>query len=500
MQQFQQNEVWFVIGSQHLYGQRTLQQVKEQAEKVVAHLNQVGLPVKLVQKPLATTPDEITALCRDANYQDNCLGLLVWLHTFSPAKMWINGLRRLEKPLLQFHTQFNAQIPWDNMDMDFMNLNQTAHGGREFGFIGARMRQQHSVVAGHWEDRQAQEGIARWMRVCAAKHESQHLKVVRFGDNMREVAVTEGNKVSAQIQFGYSVNGYALGDLEQVVNEVSHSDISALVEEYEASYILTDAVKNGGAKRENLLDAARLELGIERFLQQGGFQAFTTTFENLYGLKQLPGLACQRLMQKGYGFGAEGDWKTAALLRIMKVMASGLQGGTSFMEYYTYNFQPGNDLVVGSHMLEVCPSIAKEEKPLLDVQHLGIGGKADPARLLFSTPAGAALNASLIDLGDRFRLLVNCVDTVEQPRDLPKLPVARAIWKAQPSLATAAEAWILAGGAHHTVFTQALDVEYLRLYAEMHNIEFLLIDNATTLPAFKNEIRWNEMYYMLNRK
>ncbi|TBL82468.1 L-arabinose isomerase [Hafnia alvei] len=500
MQQFQQNEVWFVIGSQHLYGQRTLQQVKEQAEKVVAHLNQSGLPVKLVQKPLATTPDEITALCRDANYQDNCLGLLVWLHTFSPAKMWINGLRRLEKPLLQFHTQFNAQIPWDSMDMDFMNLNQTAHGGREFGFIGACMRQQHSVVAGHWEDRQAQEGIARWMRVCAAKHESQHLKVARFGDNMREVAVTEGNKVSAQIQFGYSVNGYALGDLEQVVNEVSHGDINALVEEYEASYILTDAVKNGGAKRENLLEAARLELGIERFLQQGGFHAFTTTFENLYGLKQLPGLACQRLMQKGYGFGAEGDWKTAALLRIMKVMASGLQGGTSFMEDYTYNFQPGNDLVVGSHMLEVCPSIAKEEKPLLDVQHLGIGGKADPARLLFSTPAGAALNASLIDLGDRFRLLVNCVDTVEQPRDLPKLPVARAIWKAQPSLATAAEAWILAGGAHHTVFTQALDVEYLRLYAEMHNIEFLLIDNATTLPAFKNEIRWNEMYYMLTRK
>ncbi|WP_396244092.1 L-arabinose isomerase [Hafnia paralvei] len=500
MQQFKQSEVWFVIGSQHLYGQRTLQQVKEQAEKVVSSLNQAGLPVKLVQKPLATTPDEITSLCRDANYQDSCLGLLVWLHTFSPAKMWINGLRRLEKPLLQFHTQFNAQIPWDTMDMDFMNLNQTAHGGREFGFIGARMRQQHSVVAGHWEDPQALEGIARWMRVSAARNESQHLKVARFGDNMREVAVTEGDKVSAQIQFGYSVNGYALGDLEQVVNEVSHNDINTLVEEYETSYILTDAVKSGGAKRENLLDAARLELGIERFLQQGGFHAFTTTFENLYGLKQLPGLACQRLMQKGYGFGAEGDWKTAALLRIMKVMASGLKGGTSFMEDYTYNFQPGNDLVVGSHMLEVCPSIAKEEKPLLDVQHLGIGGKADPARLLFATPAGPALNASLIDMGDRFRLLVNCVDTVEQPRDLPKLPVARAIWKAQPSLATAAEAWILAGGAHHTVFTQALDVEYLRLYAEMHNIEFLLIDHATTLPAFKNEIRWNEMYYTLNRK
>lgn len=365
MQQFKQSEVWFVIGSQHLYGQRTLQQVKEQAEKVVSSLNQAGLPVKLVQKPLATTPDEITSLCRDANYQDSCLGLLVWLHTFSPAKMWINGLRRLEKPLLQFHTQFNAQIPWDTMDMDFMNLNQTAHGGREFGFIGARMRQQHSVVAGHWEDPQALEGIARWMRVSAARHESQHLKVARFGDNMREVAVTEGDKVSAQIQFGYSVNGYALGDLEQVVNEVSHNDINTLVEEYETSYILTDAVKSGGAKRENLLDAARLELGIERFLQQGGFHAFTTTFENLYGLKQLPGLACQRLMQKGYGFGAEGDWKTAALLRIMKVMASGLKGGTSFMEDYTYTSSLATIWLLAHTCWKYAPPLPKKKNRCL---------------------------------------------------------------------------------------------------------------------------------------
>ncbi len=499
MELFNHYEVWFVVGSQHLYGEKTLQQVRQQAEQVVAHLNGVKLPVKLVMKPLATTPDEITALCRDANYQDNCIGLLVWLHTFSPAKMWINGLKRLEKPLLQFHTQFNAHIPWDTMDMDFMNLNQTAHGGREFGFIGARMRQEHSVVAGHWEDARAHEGIARWMRVAAARQEGQHLKVARFGDNMREVAVTEGDKVAAQIQFGYSVNGYALGDLVSVVDAVSQGDINALIEEYEASYILTDAVKAGGSKRENLIDAARIELGIKHFLEKGGFSAFTTTFENLYGLKQLPGLAVQRLMQQGYGFGAEGDWKTAALLRIMKVMAGGLKGGTSFMEDYTYNFQPGNDLVVGSHMLEVCPSIAKESKPVLDVQHLGIGGKADPARLLFSAPAGAALNASLIDLGDRFRLLVNTVDTIDQPHDLPKLPVARAIWKAQPSLAVAAEAWIIAGGAHHTVFTQALNTEYLRLYAEMQGIEFLLIDENTTLPALKNEIRWNEAYYTLKR-
>ncbi|EPC8989721.1 L-arabinose isomerase family protein, partial [Yersinia enterocolitica] len=337
------------------------------------------------------------------------------------------------------------------------------------------------------------------MRVAAAKQESQQLKVARFGDNMREVAVTEGDKVAAQIQFGYSVNAYGIGDLVTVVDAVSKGEIDALVEEYEATYRLTDAVQLNGNKRENLLDAARIELGMKRFLEQGGFKAFTTNFENLYGLKQLPGLAVQRLMQQGYGFGGEGDWKTAALLRILKVMGTGLKGGTSFMEDYTYNFQPGNDLVVGSHMLEVCPSIAKEEKPLLDVQHLGIGGKADPARLIFSTPAGPALNASLIDMGNRFRLLVNVVDTVEQPHPLPKLPVARAIWQAQPSLATAAEAWIIAGGAHHTVFSQAIGVDELRLYAEMHGIEFLLIDNDTTLPAFKNEIRWNEVYYHLNR-
>ncbi len=382
---FKQREVWFVIGSQHLYGPKTLQQVMENAEQVVNSLNRdAGLPVKMVLKPLVTTPDEITTVCRDANYHQDCVGIITWLHTFSPAKMWIAGLSILDKPLLQFHTQFNAEVPWDSMDMDFMNLNQTAHGGREFGFIGARMRQQHSVIAGHWQDKNAQERIAQWMRVACAKQESQQLKVARFGDNMRQVAVTDGDKVAAQIQFGYSVDAYGIGDLVSVIDEVSKGDIDALIEEYETSYELSDVAKVNGAKRQNLIDAAAIELGMKRFLEQGKFHAFTTNFETLHGMKQLPGLAVQRLMQQGYGFAGEGDWKTAALLRIMKVMGSGLNGGTSFMEDYTYNFQPGNDLVVGSHMLEVCPSIAKEQKPLLDIQYLGIGGKADPARLISS--------------------------------------------------------------------------------------------------------------------
>lgn len=500
MNVFNQLEVWFVIGSQHLYGPQTLKQVSQQAEEVVNGLNkEAKLPIKLVIKPLATTPDEIASLCREANYAKSCVGIVTWLHTFSPAKMWIAGLSLLEKPLLQLHTQYRNEIPWETMDMDFMNLNQTAHGGREFGFIGARMRNEYTAVVGSWKDKQVHQKLDRWMRVAAGLYESQNLKVARFGDNMREVAVTDGDKVAAQIQFGYAVNGYALGDLVSMVDAISQGEINALIDEYEASYCLTDVVKVNGAKRANLLDAARIELGIKKFLKQGNFGAFTTTFENLYGLKQLPGLSVQRLMQQGYGFGAEGDWKTAALLRIMKVMSSGLKGGTSFMEDYTYHFEQGNDLVLGSHMLEVCPSIAREEKPLLDVHQLGIGGKDDPARLIFSAPAGPALNVSLIDMGDRFRLLVNAVDAIEPPHALPKLPVAHAVWKTQPSLAVAVEAWILAGGAHHTVFTQSLDIEHLRIYADMCGIELLLIDNETRIPDFKNQIRWNEVYYKICR-
>ena len=499
---YKQSEVWFVVGSQNLYGEQTLKQVMQQAESVVNGLNNdAGLPVKLVIKPLATTPDEIVTVCREANYARNCVGIITWLHTFSPAKMWIAGLSLLEKPLLQLHTQYSNDIPWDTIDMDFMNLNQTAHGGREFGFIGAQMRNQGTVVVGSWKDKNVHKKINRWMRVSVGISESQHLKVARFGDNMREVAVTEGNKVSAQVKFGYTVNGYGLGDLVSVVNSVSEGELSALIDEYEATYRLSDAVKANGPKRHNLYDAARIELGLKKFLEQGHFGAFTTTFENLHGLPQLPGLAVQRLMQQGYGFGAEGDWKTAALLRIIKVMALGLNGGSSFMEDYTYQFEPetGNDLVLGAHMLEICPSITTQERPLLDAQYLGIGGKDDPARLIFTANEGVALNVSLIDMGDRFRLIVNTVDTIVPPYPLPKLPVAHAVWKPRPSLATAAESWILAGGAHHTVFTQALDIEHLRIYAEMCGIEILVIDAETQIPAFKNEIRWNDLYYRLHR-
>lgn len=500
MQQFDALNVWFVIGTQHLYGPETLRQVADHAQQVVDGLNrEAGLPVKLVMKPLVKSPDEALALCRDANHDTSCIGIITWLHTFSPAKMWIGGLSVLTKPLLQFHTQFNAEIPWDTMDMDFMNLNQTAHGGREFGFIGARMGLSHSVITGHWQDSQSHQRLGKWMRGAAARHASQQLKVARFGDNMREVAVTEGDKVAAQIQFGYAVNGWGVGDLVEVINQVSDGDVNALIDEYESQYRFSAVAAVNGEKRQNVLDAARIELGMKRFLDDECCRAFTTNFQTLHGMTQLPGLAVQRLMAQGYGFAGEGDWKTAALLHIFKVMAGDRPGGTSFMEDYTYHFSPGNELVLGSHMLEVCPSIAKEEKPLLDVQFLGIGGKADPARLIFSTPAGQAVNASVIDMGDRFRLLVNVVDAIEQPQPLPKLPVANALWKAQPSLATASEAWILGGGAHHTVFSQALDVDDMRLYAEMHGIEIMVIDNDTTLPAFKDALRWNEVYYRLNR-
>ena len=500
MEQHNAQHVWFVIGTQHLYGAETLRQVEEHARQVMEGLNQAGtLPVPLVLQPLVKSPDEALALCRAANHDNQCVGIITWLHTFSPAKMWIGGLSVLNKPLLQFHTQFNAEIPWDSMDMDFMNLNQTAHGGREFGFIGARMGLQHSVITGHWQDRTSQQRISRWINAVLAKQASQQLKVARFGDNMREVAVTEGDKVAAQIQFGYAVNGWGVGDLVEVINGVSDGDVSALIDEYESQYLFSEAAAVNGDKRQNVLDAARIELGLKRFLEDEGCKAFTTNFQTLHGMTQLPGLAVQRLMGQGYGFAGEGDWKTAALLHILKVQAGTRAGGTSFMEDYTYHFSPGNDLVLGSHMLEVCPSIAKEEKPLIDVQFLGIGGKADPVRLIFSTPAGRAINASVIDLGDRFRLLVNVVDAIEQPKPLPKLPVARALWRAQPSLATASEAWILGGGAHHTVFSQALDLEDMYLYGELNGIEVMVIDEETRLPAFKDALRWNEVYYRLAR-
>ena len=494
---YEEAEIWFVAGSQHLYGPESLEQIKKNIQLVSEYFNkEANLPVRIVLKPLATKPDEIYRLCQEVNYSQNCVGLITWLHTFSPAKMWINGLTQLQKPLLQLHTQFNELVPWDSMDMDFMNLNQTAHGGREFGFIGSRMRLAHSIVTGYWKDKEVHEKIAKWMRVCVAIHEEKTMKVVRFGDNMREVAVTEGNKVSAQIKFGYSVNTHAVGDLVSVINSINNSDIAQLIEEYETLYQISPVAQVNGPKRQNLIEAAKIELGIKTFLEQGNYSAFTTTFEDLYGLAQLPGLAVQRLMEKGYGFAAEGDWKTAALLRTMKVMAKGLSGGTAFMEDYTYDFTKGNELVIGSHMLEVCPSITDDEvQPLLDIQPLGIGNKADPARLIFASKPGYAINASLIDIGNRFRLITNTLQTIKQPYPLPNLPVACTVWKPLPSLDISAEAWILAGGAHHSVYTQALSMDYFRLYAQLHNIELLVIDENTEMCNFRNELRWNEIAY-----
>ncbi len=499
MDMMKQLEVWFVVGSQHLYGAETLRQVADHAQTITSQLNQkAGLPLKIVLKPTGTTLDEISAIARDANHSTACAGVMVWMHTFSPAKMWIPALSQLTKPLLQFHTQFNRDLPWGEIDMDFMNLNQTAHGGREFGFMGARLRLPRTVVVGYWEDAEVHAKVGRWMRVAAAIHDSKTMKVARFGDNMRNVAVTEGDKVEAQIRLGYQVNYHPVGDLVREINAVSTGDIDALMDEYEASYTLTDVVKVGGAHRESLYEAARQELGMRNFLVKGGFGAFTTTFEDLYGMHQLPGLACQRLMAAGYGFGAEGDWKTAALLRTLKVMGHGLPGGTSFMEDYTYHLEKGRNLVLGAHMLEVCPSIAAA-KPVLDVQHLGIGKKADPARLLFAAPAGTGYNASLIDMGNRFRLVVNKLDVVDLPHAMPKLPVASALWEPMPNLEVGAEAWILAGAAHHSVFTQALDADYLRTYADILGIEFVLIDEQTTIPALQQSLQWNEVYYKLCR-
>ncbi len=488
-------EVWFVTGSQHLYGPQALEQVAADARQVAAALDQSDqLSVNIVFRPIVTTPDEITRVCIEANSAENCIGIVAWMHTFSPAKMWIAGLSQLNKPLLQLHTQYGRDIPWDSIDMDFMNLHQTAHGGREFGFMGARLRIAHKVIVGHWQDPETIAEMDVWARAAAAWHDSRSMKIARFGDNMREVAVTEGDKVSAQIQFGYSVNGYGLGDLVAHVNAATEQQIDALVEEYEGTYTLAQPLTTQGEMRYALRDAAAIEIGLRSFLTEGGFAGYTNTFENLHGIKQLPGLPSQRLMAAGYGFGAEGDWKTAALLRSMKVMAKGLPGGTSFMEDYTYHFAPDGMKVLGAHMLEICPSIA-DGTPKVEVHPLGIGGKADPVRLVFDVPAGPGLNATVIDLGDRYRMLVNTVDTVVPDAALPKLPVARALWIPHPNLKIAASAWILAGGAHHTGFSQALTVQHLQDFAEMAGIEFMLIDPSTTLFDFKKELRWNDLYY-----
>ena len=490
-----QNEVWFVTGSQHLYGPKVLEQVAGHSQEIAGALS-AALPVSVVFKPVLTGPDAILNLCLEANSTANCIGLITWMHTFSPAKMWIAGLSALKKPFVHLHTQYNRDIPWGEIDMNFMNLNQAAHGDREFGFIGSRMRLNRKVVVGHWQEPGVQASLGVWARAASGWHDLQGAKVARFGDNMREVAVTEGDKVEAQLRLGYDVYGYGVGDLVEVVKQVSDAEIDALVKEYYEQYVVQDSLKAGGSQVGALREAARIELGMTQFLKAGGFKAFTTTFEDLHGLAQLPGLASQRLMAAGYGFGAEGDWKTSALVRAMKVMAAGLPGGTSFMEDYTYHFDPAGMKVLGAHMLEVCSSIAAG-KPSLEMHPLGIGGKDDPARLVFDTKAGPAVNASIMDMGNRFRLLVNAVDVVAAEQSLPKLPVARALWVPQPNLPTAAAAWIYAGGAHHTGFSQAVTPEHLADFAEMAGIEYMLIDRDTKLAVFKKDLRWNEMYYLL---
>ena len=490
-------QIWFLTGSQHLYGREAIEQVGAHSREIAAHLDDCdAIPMNIVYQPVLTTPEEIHNICRAANSDANCVGLIAWMHTFSPAKNWIAGLSALQKPLLHLHTQYNRDIPWADIDMDFMNLNQAAHGDREFGFMMSRLRLRRKVVVGHWRDADAQAQVGSWARAAGAWQTTQGMKVARFGDNMRHVAVTEGDKVAAQAQFGYSVNGYGLGDLVAFVNQASDTDIDPLTDEYEDSYRMSAELRKGGERHAAIREAARIELGLAAFLREGGFDAFTTTFENLHGLAQLPGLAVQRLMAAGYGFGAEGDWKTAALLRSLKVMARGLPGGTSFMEDYTYHFAPGRQAVLGAHMLEVCPSIAADT-PSLEVHPLGIGGKADPARLVFDTAAGAALNASLVDLGDRFRMIVNTVDCIAPEEPLPKLPVARALWQPRPNLPVAAAAWIHAGGAHHTVFSQALSTQHLYDFCEMAGVEVVQIDENTELRAFKDALRWNEAAWKL---
>jgi L-arabinose isomerase len=490
-----QFEVWFVTGSQHLYGAEALKKVSANAQQIAAALNAASaIPAEIVFKPIVKSASEATALCQQASVNPRCIGIITWCHTFSPSKMWINGLKALRRPLLHLHTQHNRDLPWSTIDMDFMNLNQAAHGDREHGFIMSRMRLNRKVVVGFWQDSGVQAQIGAWIRAAAAWHDWQDAKFCRFGDNMREVAVTEGDKVSAQIQFGYSVNGYGVGDLAKAIGKATDHEIARLLKEYEAAYAIAPKVR----KLEALREAARIEVGLRAFLTAGNFKGFTDTFEDLHGLAQLPGIAVQRLMADGYGFGAEGDWKTAALVRAMKVMASGLRGGTSFMEDYTYHLDAKDMKVLGAHMLEICPSIARG-KPSLEVHPLGIGGKADPVRLVFDTPPGRGLNASMIDLGNRFRLLVNEVDVVAPDKPMPKLPVARAVWRCKPDLPIAAAAWIYAGGAHHTGFSQSVTTEMLEDFADMAGIELVIIDDATRLREFRSELRYNEAYYALAR-
>ncbi len=492
-------EIWFITGSQDLYGPKVLEQVAANSKEIAAFFNSSAqIPVSVVHKSVMRSPDEITNICVEANSTKKCIGVITWCHTFSPSKMWINGLKILYKPMLQLHTQYNRDLPWGEIDMDFMNLNQAAHGDREHGFILTRLRKARKVVVGYWKEEDVQERIGVWSRAAAAWYDMQGAKLARFGDNMREVAVTEGDKVEAQIKLGLSVNTWPVGDIVKIINSVSETQIDKLIEEYNATYEFDKEAQVGGKYHDSVRYQARIEAGIKSFMEAGDFKAFTTTFEDLHGLKQLPGLASQRLMAAGYGFGAEGDWKHAALVRAVKVMGTGLKGGCSFMEDYTYHLNPTTGYkALGSHMLEICPSIA-DGKAKIEVHPLGIGGKEAPARLVFNTQTGPATCTSLIDMGTRFRMVVHDVECVEPEAKLEKLPVASALWIPQPDLKTGAAAWIYAGGAHHNAFSQAVTAEYIEDFSEMAGIELVQINKNTCISDLKKELKWNDMFYLLS--
>ena len=492
-------EVWFVTGSQALYGDAALATVADHAADIAGGLDRSdGIPVRIVAKPVVTTSDAIRAVMLEATTASSCVGVIAWMHTFSPSRMWIPGLIALQKPLLHLHTQHNRDLPWAEIDMDFMNLNQSAHGDREFAYLETRLRRGRTTVVGHWRDTEVADRIGIWARAACGVDELQRLRLARFGDNMRQVAVTEGDKVEAQIRLGARVDGYGVAELVGAVRSASSADVDRLVDEYDATYDMAPELRRDGERRSALCDAARIEIGLRSFLEDGGFGAFTDTFEDLGDLVQLPGIAVQRLMADGYGFGAEGDWKTALLVRAMKVMATGLPGGTSFMEDYTYHLVPGRQLVLGAHMLEVCPTIA-DGTPSCEIHPLAIGGRADPVRLVFTARPGPGVVLGLLDLGDRFRLVLNEIEVVAPPEDLPRLPVARALWDPKPDLKVSAEAWLTAGGPHHTGLSTALTRTHLADFAEMTGLELIAIGDGTTTAEIKKELRWNQAYHQLAR-
>jgi L-arabinose isomerase len=487
-------QIWFLTGSQDLYGEAILAQVKAQSAEMVAGLgSDGGIPVEIVPRPTVTTPDGIRRACLDASADDACIGVVGWMHTFSPAKMWIAGLQALQKPFLHLHTQFGHDLPYADIDMTFMNLNQSAHGDREFAFIASRLRMPRKTIAGHWQDTVVQSRISGWARAAAGVHEARRLKVVRFGDNMREVADTDGDKVEVQARLGISCNTYPVNELAAVVDQVADADVDRLCAEYDDRYDVVAGLRPGGPRRGSLRDAARIELGLRAFLDELGAMAFVDTFQDLGGLKQLPGIGAQRLMADGYGFGGEGDWKTSAMVRIVKAMGAGLEGGSSFMEDYTYDFGAASTAVLGAHMLEVCPTIAAGT-PSCEIHPLFVGEREDPVRLVFTGAPGPGIVVGLVDMGTHLRLVANEIDTIDPPGDLPKLPVARALWVPRPDFTTAAESWLLAGGPHHTAYTQALGLETIEDFAEMVDVELLAITAQTDAHQFRKELRWSQAY------